>query len=151
MSAKNLRNIKLRTACSSCTNKCCSQPYDWVYLTRDEIDQIKKASGVSEGAFVVRKQNVNTGHMFNSLNLPCIFLDEVSGNCRIYESRPLVCRLFPFYPEPLTGDATLLPAQCGTNLVFVSDEDEGWSLADYEEETVQWLRQLWKEATTGQG
>lgn len=89
--------------------------------------------------------------MFNSLNLPCIFLDEVSGNCSIYESRPLVCRLFPFYPEPLTGDATLLPAQCGKYLVFVSDEDEGWSLADYEEETVQWLRQLWKEATAGQG
>lgn len=82
------------------------------------------------------------------LNLPCRFLDEQSGKCKIYDSRPLVCRLFPFYPEPLTGHATLLPSQCGDNLVFLpADSPDGWSLADHDEDTCQWLIDLWAEAT----
>ena len=141
-----LKDLKLKTNCSNCVNKCCSQPYDWVYLTNQEISRIQAVSGQTKNEFVVRRRNKHTGLSFNSLNLPCVFLDEASGQCSIYESRPLVCRLFPFYPEPLTGHATLLPAQCGTNLEFDLEGGEGWSLADYEEETVEWLRQLWDDA-----
>ena len=93
------------------------------------------------------QSNATTGLHFRALNLPCRFLDKKSGKCTIYESRPLVCRVFPFYPEPLTGHATLLPAQCGANLhVLPMDSDEGWCLADHEKATHQWLRDLWSEA-----
>ena len=144
---QGLREIRLRTDCRSCVNKCCSQPYDWVYLTAQEIDSLKAASGLSEEDFVVRRRNSNTGHIFRTLNLPCRFLDTETGECKVYESRPLVCRLFPFYPEPLTGDATLLPAQCGDNLHFLaSDSEEGWCLADQEDDVRHWLTELWREA-----
>jgi Fe-S-cluster containining protein len=144
---ENLRELRLKTNCNSCIHKCCSQPYDWVYLTASEMLCIKAASGLKEEAFVMKRKNTNTDHVFNTLSMPCRFLDSATGQCTIYDSRPLVCRLFPFYPEPLTGHATLLPVQCGVNLEFLAfDSDEGWRLADFEENVRQWLADLWKEA-----
>ena len=144
---KSLRELRLKTNCSACVHKCCSEPYDWVYLTSQEIYQLTVASGLPENEFVVKRQNANTGHQFRTLDLPCRFLDSQTGQCKVYDFRPLVCRLFPFYPEPLTGHATLLPAQCGTNLQFLaSDSDDGWQLSDLEEEAKRWLIELWNEA-----
>ena len=142
-----LRNLWLKTDCGSCVNKCCSQPYDWVYLTSREINLLSRVSNLPTTEFVSHRRNTNTGHVFRTLNLPCRFLDHSTGQCQVYESRPLICKLFPFYPEPLTGEATLLPAQCGPNLDFLASESkEGWSLAEFENETRQWLSELWIEA-----
>ncbi|HEY0427508.1 MAG TPA: YkgJ family cysteine cluster protein [Pyrinomonadaceae bacterium] len=141
-----LKELKIKTDCAKCIHKCCSEPYDWVYMTKKEISRISIISGLPKDKFVVKRRNAHTGYVFNTLNLPCRFLDSKSGNCTIYESRPLVCRLFPFYPEPLTGQVTFLPAQCGSNLYFVSPEDMGWSLSEFEQETYQWLTDLWNEA-----
>lgn len=144
---QSLRELRLKTNCGTCTNKCCSQPYDWVYLTSKEIYHLEVASSLPQEEFVVERRNTNTGHVFRTLNLPCRFLDQQTGKCKVYESRPLVCRLFPFYPEPLTGHATLMPAQCGDNLYFLpSDSDDGWRLIDLEEDTKKWLAELWREA-----
>jgi len=146
---RDLRALKIMTSCDTCLNKCCSQPYDWVYVTAKEIDRLKAASTVSEAEFIVERKNSNTGHVFRTLNLPCCFLDPQTGMCSQYESRPLICRLFPFYPEPLTGDATLLPAQCGVNLQILSSTSSnfGWCLADLQRETTEWLSDIWSEAT----
>jgi Fe-S-cluster containining protein len=141
------RELRLKTNCASCAQKCCSQPYDWVYLTAREIARIGKATGLPENAFVLTRQNANTGHVFRTLNLPCRFLNAATGECNVYDMRPLVCRLFPFYPEPLTGHAALIPVQCGPNLEFLApNSNEGWSLADFESETRRWLAELWSEA-----
>jgi Fe-S-cluster containining protein len=144
----DLATLKLKTDCGSCVHKCCSQPYDWVFLTAREISALEAASGLSEEGFVVERQNPNTGHAFRTLNLPCRFLDSNTGQCTVYESRPLVCRLFPFYIEPLTGHATLLPVQCGSNLQFLPYDsgDGGWRLSDSRESAQQWLAELWSEA-----
>jgi Fe-S-cluster containining protein len=143
-----LRELKLKTHCSSCVHKCCSQPYDWVYLTDREVLRLVASSSLQSGEFVTEHRNPNTGHVFMALNLPCRFLNSETGVCNVYESRPLVCRLFPFYPEPLTGHATLLPVQCGVNLEIVANNSEqGWCLKDYENDIRQWLAQLWSEAT----
>ena len=144
---KSLKEIKLRTNCHHCVHKCCSQPYDWVYLTESEIDRLKFESKVPQERFVITRLNPNTGHSFRTLGLPCPFLDPPTGRCKVYAARPLICRMFPFYPEPLTGHATLLPIQCGTNLEFVGPGTEGgWSLSDFEVEIRDWLRQIWEEA-----
>jgi Fe-S-cluster containining protein len=144
---QNLRELRLKTKCSSCIHKCCSEPFDWVFLTSREIACLKTASGLTEDQFVVKRQNTTTGHTFRTLNLPCQFLDSQTGQCTVYESRPLVCRIFPFYPEPLTGDATLLPTQCGDNLELINpDSNEGWRLMDFETDVRQWLAELWAEA-----
>jgi Fe-S-cluster containining protein len=143
-----LREMKLRTDCDSCVKKCCSQPYDWVFLTQREISCIESASGLPEHEFVAIRRNANTNHVFRTLNLPCRFLDTETGRCNVYDSRPLVCRLFPFYIEPMTGHATLLPIQCGPNLQIFSSSNSGgsWRLKDYEEAAKQWLADLWKES-----
>jgi Fe-S-cluster containining protein len=144
---KTLRQLRLKTMCESCIHKCCIQPYDWVFLTTEEVLRLETASGLSEEEFLVERRNTNNGHVFRTLNLPCRFLEPQTGRCNVYQFRPLVCRLFPFYPEPLTGHATLLPVQCGDNLQFVaSDSKDGWSLTDFEEDVRQWLAQLWQEA-----
>src|SRR6185369_15645380 len=144
---QELKQLRIKTNCTSCINKCCSQPYDWVYLTRLEIVQLERASGLTEDEFVSSRRNRNTGHVFKALNLSCRFLDAKSGECMVYEDRPLICQLFPFYPEPLTGNATLLPAQCGTNIEIVPlDAKDGWCLADFEKNAILWLADLWSEA-----
>jgi Fe-S-cluster containining protein len=146
---QNLQELRLKTKCSSCVNKCCSEPFDWVFLTSREIARLQAASGLAEEQFVVQRQNKTTGHVFRTLNLPCRFLDSKTGQCTVYESRPLVCQIFPFYPEPMTGDATLLPTQCGDNLDFLDvDSNEGWRLMDYEADVRTWLAELWKEAAS---
>lgn len=147
-----LENLKLTINCRNCENKCCSEPYDWVYLTSKEICLLEKASGVSERNFVTIRKNNTTGHIFKTLNLPCQFLNPNTGECTVYESRPIVCQIFPFYLEPLTGDATLLPAQCGTNLKVLpfDSPDAGWSLTNFKEEALQWFAELWKEAITSE-
>jgi Fe-S-cluster containining protein len=144
-----LRELRLKVNCRSCVHKCCSQPYDWVFLTSQEISRLKTASGLSEEEFVTKRENSNNGHVFRTLNLPCRFLNSETGECRVYEARPLVCRLFPFYVEPLTGHATLLPVQCGANLQFLpfDSKDDGWRLIDFDEDARNWLAELWKEAT----
>jgi Fe-S-cluster containining protein len=144
---ESLLELKLKTDCDSCVHKCCSQPYDWVFLTKHEIARLEAASGLVEHQFVAIRRNANTNHVFRTLNLPCHFLDAGTGRCNVYESRPLICKLFPFYLEPMTGHATLLPIQCGPNLqILSSDSDRGWRLQDFEEAAKQWLAELWKES-----
>jgi Fe-S-cluster containining protein len=146
---RELRVLRVKTECGSCTDKCCSQPYDWVYLTARESARLEAASHVPEEEFVVMQQNPNTGHAFRTLNLPCRFLDDRTGRCNVYESRPLICRMFPFYVDPLTGQATLMPSECGENLLFPSPEaNDGWRLTDFEEDVREWLAEFWRDALT---
>src|SRR5690348_12688270 len=115
---KDLPTLRIKTNCASCVNKCCSQPYDWVCLTSRETARLEVASGVAAHEFVSERTNQTTGHVVKTLDLPCRFLDAATGQCTVYESRPLVCRLFPFHLDPLTASATLYPIECGDNLLF---------------------------------
>lgn len=145
--SQSIKKLRLSTACDACGSKCCSQPYDWVYLTEAEVAEIQGLTGLESDAFSSVQANRHAETAFRVLNLPCRFLDLPTGKCTIYESRPLVCRMFPFYPEPLTGHATLLPAQCGNNLFFhEAGSTAGWTLQDYDAEIGEWLPTLWSEA-----
>jgi Fe-S-cluster containining protein len=144
---KELLELRLRTNCGYCTNKCCSQPHDWVYLTSRESSRLSTTSGIPEKEFTVKRQFANDDYVFRTLNLPCRFLDAQTGHCTVYESRPLACRLFPFYVDPLTGDATLYSSECGDNLLFPHpDSKEGWRLIEVEEDVRRWMVELWAEA-----
>ncbi|MFY9620649.1 MAG: YkgJ family cysteine cluster protein [Pyrinomonadaceae bacterium] len=144
---RELPILTIKISCDSCPDKCCSQPYDWVYLTSREISQLEAASGFPREKFVVRQKNSSTGHEFRILNLPCPFFEAQTGLCTVYDSRPLGCRLFPFYLDPLTGDATFHPASCGEQLSFPSpNTKEGWCLRDLEGSAREWLTEFWQEA-----
>jgi Fe-S-cluster containining protein len=141
-----LLDLRMKTTCSSCINKCCSQPYDWVYLTDAEVSVLAAASRLSPIHFVQQRRNEETGLLWKTLALPCPFLEASTGQCTVYDARPLICRLFPIYPEPLTGHVTLMPAQCGSNLTFPAPVDEGWTAGEYDTAIRLWVRQLWSEA-----
>lgn len=141
-----LAKLRIATDCGACVNKCCSQPYDWVYLTESEIAHLEALSGKPRASFVGARKNMETGFTFQVLNLPCQFLEKETGRCGVYAARPLVCKLFPFYPEPLTGHATLIPAQCGDRLSFPPEGAPGWALSDYSATTARWLQDIWAEA-----
>jgi Fe-S-cluster containining protein len=141
---KQLKVLRLKTDCGACVNNCCSQPYDWVYLTSRESSRLKDASGVPEEEFMSPRADANTGEVFHTLNRPCRFLDTKTGRCTVYESRPLACRLFPFYVDPFTGHATLYPVGCGDNMIFPpADSEEGWRLIDREGDVRQWMAEFW--------
>lgn len=143
-----LSDIRLRTDCATCVNKCCSQPLDWVYVTEHEIRKIEAESGVSRDKFIEPIRNDINGLTFQTLQLPCQFLDE-TGRCGVYESRPLICRLFPFYPDPLVAKLMFLPAECGDRITFLNaDEKEGWSAGDYRDEIAAWFTAIWSEAAS---
>jgi Fe-S-cluster containining protein len=142
---KELLELKLKTNCDSCVNKCCSQPHDWVYLTSRESSRLAAVSGVREEEFMAERQDIDTGYVFHTLNQPCRFLNAQTGRCRVYESRPLACRLFPFHVDPLTGNATLYSTECEDNLLFPSTSEEGWSLIDLKEDVCQWVSEMWDE------
>ena len=143
---KELQVLQLKTDCGSCVNKCCSQPYDWVYLTTQEARRLQEASGVAPAEFMSERQNPSTGYIIRTLDLPCRFFDSSSGRCNVYESRPLACRIFPFYLDPLTGTATLYAAECGENLLFPEGDCEGsWRLQDLVPEAEKWTEEFWAE------
>lgn len=146
VSVESIRRVRVRTCCLSCTDKCCSQPYDWVYLTEAEIAALEVKSKLDRSKFVSLKHNLETGERFSVLELPCAFLSS-GGKCTVYDARPLVCRAFPFYPDPLSGTWTFLPTQCGGNLLLARRNDtKGWGIGDFDQVISRWLRQLRSEA-----
>lgn len=136
--------IRLSANCANCKEKCCQRPYDWIYLTEAEVDRLEEASGKSRATFVVEKKNSATGDIFKLLLLPCLFFDSQIGQCRVYANRPLVCKLYPIYVDPLLGEACLLPSDCGENLrILPATGKEGWHLHDHAEEILDWINQVW--------
>ena len=143
---KELTVLRLKTNCEACVNKCCSQPYDWVYLTSRESSLLRDISGISEEEFIAERPDANTGYVVRTLNRPCRFLDTETGQCTVYESRPLACRLFPFYVDPFTGKATLYSTECNENMIFPpASSEEGWRLIDLEQDVRKWIIEFWNE------
>jgi Fe-S-cluster containining protein len=140
---RELKVLRLDTNCGACVNKCCNQPLDWVYVTSRESAQLRAASGIPESEFVVERLQADSGYVVNTLKRPCSFLDSQTGDCTVYESRPLACRLFPFHVDPFTGDATLYPVECDDNMIFPpANSDQGWRLIDLEDDVRRWLAEL---------
>lgn len=144
---RSITEVQVSTSCDGCSDACCSQPYDWVYLTNQEIADLSDASGLAASDFVTVKVNPATSFRFQVLELPCPFYEKSTGRCAVYAHRPLVCRLYPLYVDPLSGDGMLLAAQCDSRLT-VSETLTGtsWSLDKYAVPIRAWVRTLWSEA-----
>src|SRR5438477_3104391 len=64
---KELKVLRIKTDCGACVNKCCTQPYDWVYLTSQESSRLGDASGVPEKEFMATRPSANTGFVVATL------------------------------------------------------------------------------------
>ena len=99
-----LKNFK----CKRCGDCCRVVPH----LTDNDISRIKKL-GFKEGFFVERIGNINLMRIEKD---KCVFLnDGKRTSCKIYNSRPRICRL---YPTELRKDGDCRPEKLNSDKIF---------------------------------
>lgn len=92
---------KLKYDCLKCTAYCCT--YTHIPATKTDIKRLAKHHGVTEAQ--AKKKFTKKGDKTNPRVLrhsndehfvtACMFLDQDTRNCTIYEGRPKICREFP--------------------------------------------------------
>ncbi len=80
--------------------RCCLETE--MPLTEEDVRRIERLGFRKEDFSVV----VDGVRRLRNVNERCYFLDE-SGKCRIYEHRPLGCRIYPVVFDPETGKAVV--------------------------------------------
>jgi len=91
----------LRFECTRCGRCCVSGGGYYVFLNRNEAEEIRNYLGLSIGWFRRRYLRcLRDGERVASWRDDggCIFLAS-QGGCSIYPVRPLQCRTYPFWPE----------------------------------------------------
>ncbi|MCF4113046.1 MULTISPECIES: YkgJ family cysteine cluster protein [Dethiosulfovibrio] len=92
----------LRFSCVGC-GRCCRGEPGAIFFSRYEEMRIAYCLGLSLGEF-------RRGYVTGRWGLPsiderwngeCLFYDPATARCRIYPTRPLQCRTWPFWPEIL--------------------------------------------------
>jgi Fe-S-cluster containining protein len=82
-----LRLLTSQPECDTC--RLCEENVGLVYLLRDEISRAANA-----GAMVVASAD-EKGYIERTHHGWCGCFDAATGRCRIYDSRPLCCRIYP--------------------------------------------------------
>ena len=82
--------------CSKC-GKCCLETE--MLLSKQDIQRLKKKgyeltffSRLDRGYRILKNQN---GH--------CVFFNKKTKKCKVYESRPMGCRLYPIIYDEIKG------------------------------------------------
>ena len=91
---------RLHYDCTKCPAYCCT--YDWITVTKRDIERLGKRFGLSYEAAKKRFTKFIEGygpvlrhrkdHIFKSR---CQFLHETERRCTVYEHRPTTCRQYP--------------------------------------------------------
>ena len=89
----------LRFECTGCGN-CCTGSPGYVWVNQKEIDAMAQHLKMTTKKF--EKQYVRPVGIRRSLKeLPtsydCVFLDDKTRKCEVYEHRPRQCRTWPFW------------------------------------------------------
>lgn len=101
----------LRFSCTQCGN-CCTGGEGAVWFTESEGRAMAEDLGMPHGEFLQAHARTIDGRW--SLNesrtehgYDCVFLDRTTqpgkALCRVYRSRPVQCRTWPFWDENLTS------------------------------------------------
>ena len=82
----------LRFECKNC-GKCCGTEPGFIFVTEDEVLNIKAITGLEEADFI---RETKYGKSIREMdNYDCIFLKKCK--CKIYDNRPEQCKRFPFW------------------------------------------------------
>ncbi len=96
----------LKFACTGCGD-CCTGAPGYVWLSGAEIEAMAAEVGLPIDEF--QRQYVRVVGIRKSLieraNGDCIFFDNKSRRCRVYQSRPRQCRTWPFWKSNLATPA----------------------------------------------
>ena len=102
------KEIKLPFKCTSCGN-CCRTKGE-VYISNEELTSIhthfnitntnQKEQESFRSKYILREVQ-NDGVILKSQinSSACIFLNEETSECKIYDARPFQCRTYPFWPR----------------------------------------------------
>jgi uncharacterized protein len=92
----------LKFTCSQCGD-CCTGAPGYVWVNNEEIAAIAALVGLAVDAF--EEQYVRRVGMRKSLKeFPggdCVFFDNISRKCQVYDARPRQCRTWPFWDSNL--------------------------------------------------
>jgi len=98
----------LHFECTQC-GRCCSGGGEYhVFLTVQEAERIRAELALSTDWFRRRYlKRLDSGELTVRLGDTgrCSFLDA-QGRCRVYATRPMQCRTYPFWPEVLRSAVT---------------------------------------------
>ena len=98
----------LRFECSQCGN-CCTGAPGYVWVNDQEIQALTDAVGLVDPAMFeemyVRKVGVRRSLREYS-NGDCVFFDNQTRKCKVYEARPRQCRTWPWWDSNLQSPAT---------------------------------------------
>ncbi len=86
------------TLCGKCNHKnCCTDSAVPLVFSKD-LEKIKKKDSLyANNIKTVKINGINIDAIKKKDNsLECIYWDVNLGGCKIYESRPIDCRLYPF-------------------------------------------------------
>jgi len=92
----------LRFECTQCGQCCWTRgQYTHVYLTPPDMERLASTLGLGVPAFRERYTfRDEDGWMeLEFTGGRCVLLDPETNLCTVYESRPVQCRTFPFWPE----------------------------------------------------
>ena len=96
----------LKFSCTGCGD-CCTGAPGYVWVNKAEIEAMAAAIGNRRGE--VRKAYVRKIGIRKSLiefsNGDCVFFDNESRTCQVYDARPRQCRTWPFWESNLTSPA----------------------------------------------
>lgn len=97
----------LRFKCTACGD-CCTGAPGYVWVNQAEIvaiaDRLKMAVAAFEKKYV-RQIGVRRSLM-EYKNGDCVFFDNKSRKCKVYEQRPRQCRTWPFWNSNLRSPET---------------------------------------------
>ena len=96
----------LRFGCTRCGRCCVAGGGYYVFLNTAEVDRIRGYLGLSRDWFRRRYlRRLEEGDLVLAAEQDgrCVFL-ESGGRCRVYASRPLQCRTYPFWPEVMRNE-----------------------------------------------
>lgn len=106
----NVKNVtiytkNLRFKCKRCATFCCK--LGGPKLSVDDVERLKQA-GYEETEFL----DAVTGSLKNRSDGACVFLRLQRGRdvyeCSVYDARPTLCRLYPFYFQKMSPHLFIL-------------------------------------------
>ena len=96
----------LQFECTGCGD-CCTGAPGYVWVTRDEIEQLAAQLKMSVADFeetFVRKVGIRKS-LVEYDNGDCVFFDSDARKCTVYEARPRQCRTWPFWGSNVENKA----------------------------------------------
>ncbi|WP_146451258.1 YkgJ family cysteine cluster protein [Bythopirellula polymerisocia] len=97
----------LRFKCTGCGD-CCTGAPGYVWVNQQEIDAMAKRLAMKVETFqakYVRKIGIRRS-LVEFSNGDCVFFDNESRKCNVYEQRPRQCRTWPFWNSNLKSPET---------------------------------------------